>query len=1002
MSNEKFRVKFGVQVGDSAATIDGTTGDIVTAGDATVKDLILTGNDIKSSGGTTAITVSGADATVQGDLIVQGGDLTVAGNGYIYSATGLALSLAGNNATVAGDLTILGNDIKSSTGATAITLVGDDTTVAGDLTLGNNIIKSSDGVSVLLTNTGSAEFLSNVTIDGNTTLGNTNGKTVTFNGQVNNNITFTNNNTTTNRGVTGTVGSDDYWKYGGGSTATDAGYAEIATGDNGTEPIYARQYTSGSVTRTLTLLDATGNTQLAGDLTVNGSGYIYSSAGLALDLTGNDVRVVGDLTVDGGDLVINSTTTNVANTTATTVNFAGAATTVSIGANTGTTTINNSLVADDLSTTTVDTTNIEVTNIKAKDGTAAATIADSTGIITVSSQLNVDNLNFNGNSIASTDTNGNVTVAPNGTGNVALTLANGGNLTNTRNYVQGAIRNSTSAAAGDIYTLGPAGTGYRGISIDNSTDTTKGPTTLLRSYTGGAVNGNTTRSRVTFEKARGTSASPTAVQAFDQLSSIDTTGYTSTGWLSDLIASPSAVQLIAASENWVSNTNLGSQYTLALAPTGTTITSGANLIPVILANPQAMSLRSDTFAIGKGKTAAFTATGSSISGTTLTIGTVVSGTVSVGQLLTGANITSFGVYIVSNISGSGSGSTWTVSQSVTAASSTIVGYAGFVGSAGTYLDSLGDLRLLTNTIRNSGGSNVITMNSGNTTTGINTTQLNITNPTTQTSYNGSANIAFNAGNPAGLTFNDRISQLRMTTATTGAAESSTVTFNTGRYDTGANVFSPTQSGDFLGEFFFAGNYGNTSSFTSLGPSVRFTAKAAENFTSTNSGGRFSIILDKIGGSSTYEGITIDSGFGNFASDVITLEDSSGNDYMVLNNNKILNNRPHRSAVTTHSMARGQTYTPAVGTNNFIELTLTAGTDPTYIDVDNLTVAGEGGHQAILVYNNSGTSIGNGDLIIRNNGTQINDLQNTVANGARVIFTVYCVGNYASCEYMIAA
>jgi hypothetical protein len=129
---------------------------------------------------------------------------------------------------------------------------------------------------------------------------------------------------------------------------------------------------------------------------------------------------------------------------------------------------------------------------------------------------------------------------------------------------------------------------------------------------------------------------------------------------------------------------------------------------------------------------------------------------------------------------------------------------------------------------------------------------------------------------------------------------------------------------------------------------------------------------------------------------------TASDIMVISDVKILNNRPHRGAVTTASMARGGTYTPAVGANNFIELTLTAGTDPTYIDVDNLTVAGEGGHQAILVYNNSGSTVGVGDLVIRNNGTQINDTQSTVTNGSRVIFTVYCVGNYASCEYMHAA
>ena len=69
---------------------------------------------------------------------------------------------------------------------------------------------------------------------------------------------------------------------------------------------------------------------------------------------------------------------------------------------------------------TVDTTNLEVTNIKAKDGTAAATIADSTGAITVSTILNVDNLRLDGNTLSSTDSNGNVVIAPNGTGDVQL------------------------------------------------------------------------------------------------------------------------------------------------------------------------------------------------------------------------------------------------------------------------------------------------------------------------------------------------------------------------------------------------------------------------------------------------------------------------------------------------------------------------------------------------------------------------------------------------------
>ena len=50
--------------------------------------------------------------------------------------------------------------------------------------------------------------------------------------------------------------------------ASDAGYLEIATGDNGNDPIYVRQNNdvNGSV-RTLTLLDGSGNTQLPGTVT---------------------------------------------------------------------------------------------------------------------------------------------------------------------------------------------------------------------------------------------------------------------------------------------------------------------------------------------------------------------------------------------------------------------------------------------------------------------------------------------------------------------------------------------------------------------------------------------------------------------------------------------------------------------------------------------------------------------------------------------------------------
>jgi hypothetical protein len=57
-----------------------------------------------------------------------------------------------------------------------------------------------------------------------------------------------------------------------------------------------------------------------------------------------------------------------------------------------------------------------------------------------------------------------------------------------------------------------------------------------------------------------------------------------------------------------------------------------------------------------------------IAGTTLTVGTVGSGTIAIGQVLTGST-TVAGTYIVANISGSGNGSTWQVSVSQTVGSS---------------------------------------------------------------------------------------------------------------------------------------------------------------------------------------------------------------------------------------------------------------------------------------------------------------------------------------------
>lgn len=78
----------------------------------------------------------------------------------------------------------------------------------------------------------------------------------------------------------------------------------------------------------------------------------------------NNLNVVGDVDIDGGDLTVSTASFNLANTNATTVNFAGAATSITIGATTGTTTVRNASVTLDGTTLNINGTNpsISTTN----------------------------------------------------------------------------------------------------------------------------------------------------------------------------------------------------------------------------------------------------------------------------------------------------------------------------------------------------------------------------------------------------------------------------------------------------------------------------------------------------------------------------------------------------------------------------------------------------------------------------------------------------------------
>jgi hypothetical protein len=123
----------------------------------------------------------------------------------------------------------------------------------------------------------------------------------------------------------------------------------------------------------------------------------------------------------------------------------------------------------------------------------------------------------------------------------------------------------------------------------------------------------------------------------------------------------------------------GFTYSYGMAPLLPTRSIAANTTryPVMSIRSRALGtleygniLTSASGTVG-GSTAASTTSTSAftgyISGTTLTVSTVTSGTVAINQTLIGTGLLQ-GTYIVANISGSGAGSTWTVSNSQTTAS----------------------------------------------------------------------------------------------------------------------------------------------------------------------------------------------------------------------------------------------------------------------------------------------------------------------------------------------
>lgn len=185
------------------------------------------------------------------------------GNGvdtnYIYTgASGLLFRNQGDSAQIASlsDAGVFDALQVKSNGSNVIT-TANVASYAGSTINGTGFVKAS-GTTISYDN--STYITSSGSISGNASTASL--VTTSLSGTAEQNLVYA------------TMADNDFFRIRVGGAATNAGWAEIATADDATEPIYVSQYTGvfSSLTRRATLLDGSGNTSFPG--TITGSNFI--------------------------------------------------------------------------------------------------------------------------------------------------------------------------------------------------------------------------------------------------------------------------------------------------------------------------------------------------------------------------------------------------------------------------------------------------------------------------------------------------------------------------------------------------------------------------------------------------------------------------------------------------------------------------------------------------------------------------------------------------------